>query len=129
MPRRPIVQSNLRISPDLHRRLEQAAKRNRNSLNREMAERLAESFVPKTTISAINLDAAINTIVRVSGEIEAAWSNLDAEHFRMQLQQNLVGAAAALVEEHSPENVERVRKAIAAVTDYASRLETAADGP
>jgi hypothetical protein len=53
MPRRrkDIVAVTLRIREELRRRLEQQAKKNRNSLNAEMEARLARSFEPMDTAS------------------------------------------------------------------------------
>lgn len=125
MPRRPIVQSNLRISPELHSRLERAAKRNNSSINKEMSDRLAASFAPD---KLTNLD-------KVAGDIEQAVANLKTlirvakldRAFSVFLQHDLGNAAEALIKDHTAENVARLRSTVETIAALASRPDPTAE--
>ena len=57
--RAPHVKLNLRLSPALHRRLQQAAKRNNSNLQQEITERLERSLdqnLEAATATAVFLD-------------------------------------------------------------------------
>jgi glucose-6-phosphate-specific signal transduction histidine kinase len=75
MARRPsdIVQPNLRIQERLRRQLEQAAKKNGVSLNREMVNRLERSFDQEVAQEAAQL------INQVATNLEAASARLIAQ--------------------------------------------------
>jgi HicB family len=116
MARKPadIVQPSLRIRDDLHRRLEQAAKKRGVSLNIEMTNRLKESFDRE----------AHRTIDSVASDLEDVWMRFAEVLHDENLQEELVRASEALVEQLPAEirehetikgPVERVRKAITAI--------------
>jgi leucyl-tRNA synthetase len=115
MARKPadIVQPSLRIRDDLHRRLEQAAKKRGVSLNFEMTNRLKESFDRE----------AHRTIDSVASDLENVWTRFAEVLHNDSLQEELMRATEALVEqlpaevrerETIKEAVERVQKAITA---------------
>jgi hypothetical protein len=113
MARKPadIVQPSLRIRDDLRRRLEQAAKKRGVSLNFEMTNRLKESFDRE----------AHRTIDSVASDLENVWTRFAEVLHNDSLQEELMRATEALVEqlpaevrerETIKEAVERVQKAI-----------------
>jgi HicB family len=63
-----IIGPNLRIRVELHRRLEQAAKRRDVSLNREMNDRLAASF---DLAAARSLDVIADELRKVCDRLTA----------------------------------------------------------
>ena len=116
MARKPadIVQPSLRIREDLRRRLEQAAKKRGVSLNIEMTTRLKESFDRE----------AHRTIDSVASDLENVWTRFAEVLHTDNLQEELMRATEALVEqlpaeirerETIKEAVERVQKAITTI--------------
>lgn len=113
MPTRTSVTTfKIRLRPELKAKLERAAKKLDKSINVEMVDRLEKSFGPAELVS----------LGRVASDIEKAWSRFAAETHRQGLQETLMQASEALIEEHSPENIERVRNAIEAIASYSGRL-------
>jgi HicB family len=122
MARKPadIVQPSLRIRDDLHRRLEQAAKKRGVSLNFEMTNRLKESFDRE----------AYRTIDGVASDLENVWTRFAEVLHNDSLQGELLRATEALVEQLPAEireratikeAVERVQKAITAIAKRIGR--------
>jgi HicB family len=116
MARKPadIVQPSLRIRDDLHRRLEQAAKKRGVSLNSEMTIRLKESFDRE----------ALRTIDGVASDLGNAWMRFAEMLQDETLQEELMRAGESLVEQLPADirereaikgAVERVRKATTAI--------------
>jgi len=121
MARKPadIVQPSLRIREDLHRRLEQAAKKHGVSLNFEMTNRLKESFDRE----------AHRTIDGVASELDDAWrrfaDRVDSEILREELMQAaewLVERLPAEIREREKAAVEQVQKAIKAIARKEGRM-------
>ena len=112
MARRPsdIVSPNLRIREDLRARLEKAAVKNRVSINREMINRLTDSFELKVRLGSEEL---------LDG-LKVAWAHIErATLHHPDLQANLINAAAALVAANKKTDpaaitaaIEQVEKAI-----------------
>ena len=112
MARKPsdIVQPNLRIREDLRARLEKAAAKNRVSINREMINRLTDSFELKVRLGSEEL---------LDG-LKVAWAHIErATLHHPDLQANLINAAAALVAANKKADqaaiaaaIEQVEKAI-----------------
>jgi HicB family len=114
MARKPanIIQPSLRIREDLHRRLEQAAKKRGVSLNIEMTNRLKESFDRE----------AHRTIDVVASDLNDVWrrfaDRVDSEFRQRQLiwaVEALVGRLPAEFREREKEFVENVQKEIRAI--------------
>ena len=112
MARKPsdIVQPNLRIREDLRARLEKAAAKNRVSINREMINRLTDSFELKVRLGSEEL---------LDG-LKVAWAHIErATLHHHDLQADLINAAAALVAANKKADqaaiaaaIEQVEKAI-----------------
>jgi hypothetical protein len=105
-----IVSPNLRIREDLRRRLEKAAEKNRVSINREMINRLVDSFELKVRQGFEELLAGMNV----------AYAHIErATLHHPNLQANLINAAEALVAANKKQDqaaitaaIEQVEKAI-----------------
>ena len=90
MARKPsdIVSPNLRIREDLRARLEKAAKRNDVSINREMINRLEDSFDSKPQLSLEQLEFGL----------QVAWAHIErATIHHPNLQAGLINASEALL--------------------------------
>lgn len=72
--RRTDVKLNLRLTKAQHRRLQQAAKENNSTLQREIVRRLEESFVLRPAAMALSDAAqdAFNEIRKETGALAAA---------------------------------------------------------
>ncbi len=112
MARKPsdIVSPNLRIREDLRLRLEKAAAKNKVSINREMINRLTDSFELKVRLSFKELLAGMDTY----------WAHMErATLHHPNLQAGLIKAAEALVAANKKQDqaaitaaIEQVEKAI-----------------
>ena len=112
MARKPsdIVSPNLRIREDLRARLEKAATKNRVSINREMINRLTDSF---------ELRVRLNSEELLDG-MKVYWAHMErATLHHPNLQADLINAATALVAANKKDNraaitaaIEQVEKAI-----------------
>ena len=91
------AQLKLRIREALRRRLEQAAKKRDVSLNFEMTSRLTESFDRE----------ALRTIDAVASNLENVWERFARESENRSLQEELMRAAEALIEQLPAEIQER----------------------
>lgn len=105
------VEYKLRVPEALRHRIERAAEVNRVSANREMVNRIAESFDYKP----------MRTIEDIAGDMDAVWARYGKVFHDLSTRGDLVRAAETLVEavEHLPaaaqkplkEAIERVKAA------------------
>ncbi len=122
MARKPadIVQPSLRIREDLHRRLEQAAKRRGVSLNYEMTSRLKESFGRE----------AQRKLDMIVADMEEIWARYGQVWHQQDMQAGLLGATEALIAalEQLPEarEHEAIKKAVAQVKQVIEVIEVEA---
>jgi hypothetical protein len=108
MARKPsdIVAPNLRIREDLRRRLEKAAEKNRVSINREMINRLTDSFELRTHLNFEELHAGM----------EVAYAHIErATLHHPNMQADLINAAEALVAANEKQDQAAITAAIAQV--------------
>ena len=116
MARKPsdIVAPNLRIREDLRLRLEKAAIKNRVSINREMINRLTDSFVLRARLNLEELHADMK---------------VDAAHIRQatlhhpNLQADLINAAEALVAANKKQDQTAITAAIEQVENVINMIE------
>jgi hypothetical protein len=101
-----IVSPNLRIREDLRRRLEKAADKNRVSINREMINRLTDSFELRVRLGFEELLDAMK-------EAEAHTAQATLHH--PNLQAALINAAEALVAANEKQDQEAIATAVTQV--------------
>jgi hypothetical protein len=109
-----IVSPNLRIREDLRRRLENAAIKNRVSINREMINRLTDSFKLKPQLG-------LEDLLR---SMEVTWSRVNrATSHHPNLQAELINAAEALVAASKEQEPAAITAAIAEVEKAIGLIE------
>ena len=108
MARKPsdIVSPNLQIREDLRRRLEKAAQKNRVSINREMINRLTDSFELRVRLDFEDV---------LEGMKEANSHIRDATLHHPNLQAALINAAEALVAANEKQDQEAIATAVTQV--------------
>jgi ribosomal protein L18E len=109
-----IVSPNLRIREDLRRRLEKAAKKNRVSINREMINRLTDSFELKAQFS----------LEELASHMKDTWERTErATSHHSDLQAALINAAEALVAANEKQDQAAITTAVDQVKAAITTIE------
>jgi hypothetical protein len=109
-----IVAPNLRIREDLRLRLEKAAIKNRVSINREMINRLTDSFELRVRLNLEELHAGL--------EVAAAHIERATLH-HPNMQADLINAAEALVAANKKQDQTAITAAIEQVENVINMIE------